>query len=151
MEGIVQTIREQKLRTGYIASITGSVVRSSMMVYDAHGEGAHTRLVELEGPMEVSGHGTFGIVDAPEQGSRPFAKPGYVHGDPYVHVHLTCTSATQTVLGHLWTGGTPIKSANHPVSHFTVFIVEVVGAELQVKCDAQTREQYHFITEVAVR
>ena len=63
-----------------------------------------------------------------------------------MHVHLTVTSAKETMSGHLMRG-TTINSL-HPVSHFTIFIVEVLGAELQIRCDEEHgRMAYHFITE----
>jgi predicted DNA-binding protein with PD1-like motif len=147
MEGIFKIVKDQKIRTGYIASITGALRKARVQRFPENPTPeVPTVTVDLPGPLEVSGHGIIGIVEAPEQGDRPFALSGNVHGEPYVHVHLTATSVRETICGHLMKGGSPVNSF-HPVSHFTIFIVEVLGAELQIRCDEQNgRLAYHFIT-----
>ena len=151
MEGIHKVLRDQNIRTGYVASITGALRTAKIQRFPENPTPERaTVTVNLDGPLEVSGHGIIGIVEAPEQGDKPFALSGNVHGDPYVHVHLTVTNVKETICGHLMKGGNLVNSF-HPVSHFTIFIVEVVGAELQIRCDAERgRAPYHFITEVAV-
>jgi len=154
MEGILHVLRTEKLRTGYIPTITGALQRARLDRYQEFVDDSDYRVdlsaenLEIAGPVEVTGSGVFGIVESPEQGSRPFSHSGYVHGDPYAHVHLTATNVTDTICGHLVKGGNPVRSP-HPVSHFTIFFVEVIGAELQLKCDElHDRMLYHLITEV---
>jgi predicted DNA-binding protein with PD1-like motif len=147
LEGIRQVLKEQKIRTGYIPTITGAVRKARLQKFPAAPTPQPSPVVvELDGPLEANGSGIFGIVEAPEQGTKPFALSGNVHGEPYVHVHLTVTSAKETMSGHLMPG-TTINSL-HPISHFTIYIVEVLGAELQIRCDEEHgRMAYHFITE----
>jgi predicted DNA-binding protein with PD1-like motif len=143
LEGIRLVLREQHIHTGYIASITGSLSRATLQRFSRE-RGRSVENVVVPGPLEVSGHGIFGRVVAPGRGSTPFGGGAYVDGEPYVHVHLTATSADHTMCGHLISGN-PVRSA-YPVSHFTVFIVEVVGAALEERCDSDG-SGYHFIGE----
>lgn len=148
MEGIVRILKDQKLRTGYIATITGALQGARIRRYPAIAddtENLQTAVVDMPGPIEASGHGIFGIVEAPDRRDKPFTKSNLVHGEPYVHIHLTATNAVETISGHLVRGGNLVKSI-HQVSHFTIFIVEVVDAELQVRCDAVDDLAYHVIT-----
>lgn len=149
MEGIHRVIKEQGLRTGWIASITGALQAARIRRYPSIAddtEKLETAAVDVPGPIEASGHGIFGVVDAPEMGDKPFTKSKLLHGEPYVHVHLTVSNATETISGHLVRGGNLVKSI-HPVSHFTVFIVEVVGAELQVRAEGD--RAFHELVQVA--
>jgi predicted DNA-binding protein with PD1-like motif len=145
LAGIKLVLREQGLRSGYIPTVTGQLAGARLQRFPEHPTPVQPTVTEeLAGPLECSGSGLFGVAEAPEEGTRPFALSGNVHGDPYVHVHLTVTSRDQTISGHLMTGTT--VNSFHPVSHFTVFLVEVVGAELQVRCDAaRGRTSYHHL------
>jgi predicted DNA-binding protein with PD1-like motif len=149
LEGIRHVIKTEGLRTGYIPTITGVVKNSRLQRFPAEPTKKQpTVTVELDGPLEASGSGLFGVVEAPEQGDRPFTLSNNVHGEPYVHVHLTVTSVNDTMSGHLMKG--TLVNSYHPVSHFTVFFVETVGVELQIRCDdSPERLGYHVLTQTS--
>ena len=71
-------------------------------------------VIDIAGPLEASGHGIIGWVEAPGTGKVPFGTGRYVDGEPYVHVHITLTSPHETICGHLMEG-TTVRS-NHGVS-----------------------------------
>lgn len=145
LAGIKSVLRERSIRTGYIPSITGQLGVARLQRFPANPTPeVPTVTVELPGPLECSGSGIFGMVEAPEQGDRPFARSGNVHGDPYVHVHLTVTNELETLSGHLMAGTT--VNSFHPVSHLSIFLVEVTGVELQIRCDeGRQRMSFHHI------
>lgn len=97
-------------------------------------------MIDIAGPLEASGHGIIGWVEAPGTGKAPFGTGRYVDGEPYVHVHITLTSAHETICGHLMEGST-VRS-NHGVSHFTIMVAEVEGAALTMKVDASGEKEY---------
>lgn len=130
---IFDVVRRSGIQAGVILSITGALNRAVLQHFQTGKK--KIGLKELEGPMEVSGHGIIGHVNAPERGSKPFAVGGYVHGEPYVHVHLTVTSPTETLCGHLMEGCT-VRS-NHPISHFTIMIAEIAGVAIDLRCYEQ--------------
>jgi len=133
MATIKDVCRRHEIRAGVVLSITGSLERA---VVQKFAPGEHTvHAVEVPGPIEVSGHGIVGRIHAPEQGERPFSFSGYVHGDVYAHVHLTMTSATETICGHAMPGC--LVRSHHPVSHFSVMVGEVEGVGLDLAYDAE--------------
>jgi predicted DNA-binding protein with PD1-like motif len=143
LDGVRQALKDQGIRSGYVPTITGQLAHARVRRFGRNPTASHpTEVVDLPGPLEVSGSGIFGMVEAPELGTEPFTLSGNVHGEPYVHLHVTVTSREETVSGHV-AAGTLVNSF-HPVSHFTVFLVEVVGLELQLRCDvAAGRTSYH--------
>lgn len=147
LDGLREVLREHGMRTGYVPTITGQLSRARVRRFGA-GPSAErpTEVVDLEGPLEVTGSGIFGIVEAPDLGDRPFTLSGNRHGQPYLHLHITVTSRTETISGHV-AAGTLVNSF-HPVSHFTVFLVEVTGMDLQLRCDIDAGlASYHFLVE----
>lgn len=136
-KGIQQICRERNIKTGVILSITGALKRARLERFpatDANGvEVQHTQLVEIEGPLEASGHGIIGEVYAPEFGDKPFGTGRYVHGEVYLHIHVVVTSANETICGHV-VEGCPVWS-KHAISHFTIMIAPLEGVALKLAMD----------------
>lgn len=141
-KGIQQVCRERKIKTGVILSITGALERARLERFQAtYAEAAdvpHTEVVEIEGPLEASGHGIIGEVYAPEFGDKPFAVGKYIHGEVYMHVHIVVTSAKETICGHL-VEGCPVRS-KHPISHFTIMIAPLEGVSLRLAMDMEAEK-----------
>lgn len=151
LDGLREVLRAHRIRTGFVPTITGQLSRARVRRFGANPSAERpTEVVELDGPLEVSGSGIFGMVEAPELGDRPFTLSGNRHGEPYLHLHITVTSRHETISGHV-AAGTLVNSF-HPVSHFTVFLVEVTGIDLQLRCDVDAGSaSYHFLAEAAER
>ena len=126
--GLMNVIKDKDIKSGVVLSITGALENARLHRFRAVGEPSiTTETVEMGGPLEVSGHGIIGQMDAPGFGKTPFGAEGeFVHQEPYLHVHLTATSAQQTLCGHLMNGA--IVRSLHPTSHFTVVIGRIAGA-----------------------
>lgn len=128
---IRNVVQRSGLKAGVVLSITGALTHAVLQKFEK-GQKA-IGVIELDGDMEVSGHGIVGWVSAPELGKKPFGVGRYVDGEPYVHVHLTVTSPEVTLCGHLMEG-CRVRS-NHEISHFTIVIAEVDGAALSMRSD----------------
>lgn len=124
-------VRRSGIKAGVVLSITGSLTRAVLQRFV--GGQKQIGVVEIEGPMEASGHGIVGWVTSPGRGKEPFGVGRYVDGEPYVHVHVTITTPTDTLCGHLMEGCT-VRS-NHPVSHFTIMVAEIEGVALNMRVD----------------
>ena len=131
-QGLLAVIKEKDIKSGIVLSITGALERA--VLQHASGVGEPTipfELMEIQGPLEVSGHGIIGQVEAPAFGDSKFGLgDDFAHGEPYTHVHLTVTSAKETVCGHLM-DGCPIRS-NYPASHFTIILGRIEGAMIKM-------------------
>lgn len=151
LECLFEIARTNKMTAGVVLSITGGLEYATLQKFEK-GAGVNSKIgvVELEGPMEASGHGIIGIVDAPARGDKPFSTGGYRHGEPYVHVHITVTSANETICGHLMPG-TRVRS-HHPISHFTIMVAPIVDAAVKLTIDggpeAGNRGVYHVLEEL---
>lgn len=124
LEAIKQAAREHDIKTGMVIDITGSVTRARLQKFPSkdNSENVRIEVVELEGPMEVTGHGIIGITE----GSGGVGE--YRDGEPYVHVHMVMTSADGTICGHLMPG-TFVRS-HLEVSHFTIVLGKAAGVSL---------------------
>jgi predicted DNA-binding protein with PD1-like motif len=132
MQSIKDICARNEIRAGVVLSITGSLEQA---VVQKFAPGQHTvEAVTVPGPIEVSGHGILGRIDAPEQ-DKPFSFSKYVHGDVYAHVHLTMTSATETICGHAMPGC--LIRSHHPISHFSIVIAEVAHVGLGLAFDPE--------------
>lgn len=129
MIAIRNVVKRSGIKAGVVLSITGSLTKAVVQKFTS----GQTQVVEVElnGPMEVSGHGVVGWAVSPGRGKKPFGGGGYVDGEPYVHVHLTVTTQTETLLGHLIEGCT-VRS-NHAFSHFTIMVAEIEGVALNMR------------------
>ncbi len=130
-QGLIKVIKEKSIVSGVVLSVTGALERAVLQHFPEVGDpSTPISIIEVPGPLEVSGHGIIGQVEAPKFGTQPFDWEGYVHGEPYIHLHLTVTSAKETICGHLM-DGCPVRS-RHPVSHFTVAIGRIEGAMVKM-------------------
>ncbi|OGA49361.1 MAG: hypothetical protein A3G24_17500 [Betaproteobacteria bacterium RIFCSPLOWO2_12_FULL_62_13] len=143
-------VRGSGIKAGVVLSITGALTHAVLQKFVSGQK--QIGVVEIEGPMEVSGHGIVGWVVSPGRGKEPFGVGRYVDGEPYVHVHLTVTTPTATLCGHLMEGCT-VRS-NHPVSHFTIMVAEIEGVVLNMRVDAARESEakgfgvYHELCKV---
>ena len=124
LEAIETIARDNDIRSGVVLSITGALARARLQHFK---EGA-IEVVEVEGPLEASGHGIIGKVRAPQYGTTTIGVAPLVHDGPYVHVHMTVSSESETICGHLMPGS-PVW-ARHAVSHFTIMVARFSGVAL---------------------
>lgn len=131
-QGLLKVIKDKDIKSGIVLSITGALEKARLHRFREVGApSVTTETVELGGPLEASGHGIIGQLEAPGFGKTPFGSEGeFIHGEPYLHVHLTATSAEQTICGHLMDGA--IVRSMHPTSHFTVVIGRIGGAGIKM-------------------
>src|ERR1700733_16268166 len=92
LEGIRQVAIGRDITTGVVLSITGSVTQARLSWFPTPGpvDETATKVFDIPGPLEVSGHGILG------------RNAG--DGSPYVHVHLAVTTGEHAVMGHLEPG-----------------------------------------------
>jgi predicted DNA-binding protein with PD1-like motif len=148
LECLYEIARTNNMKAGVILSITGSLEHAVLQKFEKGSSNEDTiGVLEVEGPMEASGHGIIGIVDAPDRGDVPFGVAGYVHGEPYAHVHLSVTSAEHTLVGHVMKG-CRVRS-HQPISHFTIMVAPVEGVALKHTIDGTPesghRGVYHLL------
>ena len=124
LAAIKEAAREHNIKTGVVMDITGSLTKARIQRFppNAGSEKVRIEVVDVEGPVEATGHGIIGMT----QGSGGIGE--YKDGEPYVHVHMVLTTAGETVCGHLMPG-TFIRS-HLDVSHFTIVLGKVEGVEL---------------------
>ncbi|MBI2910270.1 MAG: DNA-binding protein [Chloroflexi bacterium] len=122
--GLRSVIKERGIRTGVILDCTGSLVRARLQKFLKTGAIDRTPvgIVEIEGPLEASGHGLIGQT----RGAGGLGE--YVDGEPYIHAHITVTSSEGTFCGHLMPG--TIVRSNREISHFTVVLASFDGVVL---------------------
>ena len=131
-QGLLRVIKKKGIKSGVILSIAGALEHATLHRTLPVGTASlRCELVEVPGPVEISGNGLIGQVEAPAFGDTGFDLAGdFVHGEPYLHVHLTVSSAAETVCGHLM-DGCPVRSFD-PVSHFTVILGRIEGAMVKL-------------------
>ena len=124
LAAIKQAIVDHDIKTGLVIDITGSVTQARLQKFPgkSHSENIRIEVVDLEGPMEVTGHGIIGMT----KGSGGVGE--YKDGEPYVHVHMVMTSVDETICGHLMPG-TFVRS-HLEVSHFTIVLAKAEGVSL---------------------
>ena len=150
---IMKICADQKIRTGVVSTITGAVSRARLQHFSSDQEksSALIDVIEIEGPLECSGHGIIGEVNTPMMGSTPIGVGRYVHGTPYIHVHMTVTSHDQTICGHLMPGCT--VWSKHDTSHFTIMLAEITGVSLEMAVDPELEKHgagrglFHRLTQ----
>ena len=125
LQAIKDAAREHDIKTGAVIDITGSVTKARVQKFPGktHDGNVRIEVVELEGPLEATGHGIIGMTE----GSGGIGE--YKDGEPYVHVHIVVTSADQTICGHLMPG-TFVRS-HLPESHFTIILAKAEGVNLK--------------------
>ena len=126
LEAIKEKAREHDIKTGLVMDITGSLLKARVQRFppaaSSGSENVRIEVVELQGPVEATGHGIIGMT----KGSGGVGE--YKDGEPYVHVHVVLTTAGETVCGHLMPG-TFIRS-HLDISHFTIVLAKVEGVDL---------------------
>ena len=143
---IREAIRENNIETGVILDITGGLTRARVQKFKEVGPpllGVH--IVDIPGPMEVSGHGIIGLT----RGSGGPA--GHKDGQPYVHCHITMTSGEQTLCGHLMEGS--YVRSRPGKSHFTIVLAAFEGARLTLvvppkAADGPAANVYHELEQL---
>src|SRR4051794_18828479 len=144
MLSLHEVCKQEDVITGVVLDITGAMSNLYIEHFPALGSWAMPKVKEgadldslflnMEGPLEVSGHGLIGEGWAPGV-TPPDPRGFYVasfkeHGDPYFHVHITGTNAETTACGHLLEGSMILGGEGSP-SHFTVVIAKVTGLKLR--------------------
>lgn len=124
LAGIKQAVIEHNIKTGLVIDITGGLTKARLQKFPAIGDSEKTRIgiVELEGPLEATGHGIVGTT----RGSGGIGE--YKDGEPYVHVHMVVSSAEKTLCGHLMPG-TFVRS-HLGISHFTIVLAKAEDVSL---------------------
>lgn len=124
LQAIKDAAREHDIKAGVVIDITGSVTKARVQKFPGknHDPNVRIEVVEIEGPLELTGHGIIGATE----GSGGIGE--YKDGEPYVHVHVVVTSADQTICGHLMPG-TLVRS-HLEVSHFTIVLGKAEGVSL---------------------
>ena len=130
---IREAIRECRIETGVILDITGGLARARVQKFKEVGPPLlGVEIVDVPGPMEVSGHGIIGMT----KGSGGPA--GHKDGQPYVHCHVTMTSGEQTLCGHLMEGS--FVRSRPGKSHFTIVLAAFEGARLTLVVNPKPAE-----------
>lgn len=148
--------KQNDVKTGILLDATGTLDNVRLMRFpnpprEAEGDYIGIDFVNIEGPLEVSGHGIIGMGWVPDNLPPPqgitgnpndtgFGAAGFQgHETPYFHVHITVSNAFETVCGHLLEGShtsTDKKNIVHAgLSHFTVAIAKVSGVVLRATQD----------------
>lgn len=167
LRSIWDICKEYDIKTGILLDATGSMqsVRLQRFPHEPRPGNTGIDYVEIPGHLEVSAHGIIGMGWAPDKSVT--APPelmqrrgpseldtgfgsmaGFVgHQTPYLHCHITVSSASQTVCGHLMEGSLISKNtwngeAKLP-SHFSVAIAKVSGVILRATWDKEG--YYHDI------
>ena len=135
-QGLLKVIKEKDIKSGVVLSITGALEKARIHRFKGVGDPTiPIEFIEVPGPLEASGHGIIGQMEAPELGDSPYLFGEHIsHGEPYLHVHITLTSAKETLCGHLM-DGSPVRS-NYPKSHFTVALGRIEGAMVKMRVTA---------------
>lgn len=127
-EDLLQAIKaaavEHDIKAGVVIDITGSVTKARVQKFKnkSHDPSSRIEVVEIDGPMELTGHGIIGYTE----GSGGIGE--YKDGEPYVHIHVVVTSADQTICGHLMPG-TLVRS-HLDKTHFTIVLGKAEGVNL---------------------
>lgn len=124
LQAIKDAAVEHDIKAGVVMDITGSVTKARVQKFPGKSQAAGVRIevVEIDGPLELTGHGIIGTT----VGSGGIGE--YKDGEPYVHVHVVVTSADQTICGHLMPG-TLVRS-HLEKTHFTIVLGKAEGVSL---------------------
>ncbi|MGY4408156.1 PCC domain-containing protein [Bradyrhizobium sp. USDA 3315] len=159
LRALWEICKKHDVKTGILLDATGSMKNCVLQRFphESHG-GAGIDVVDVQGPLEVSAHGIIGMGWVPDESVTPhpaIARKGTTgfgfggfegHETPYCHVHVTVTSASETVCGHLMEGSLlnpkpypdkidPISKRGNVPEHFSVAIAKVSGVILRATFD----------------
>ncbi|WP_417725681.1 PCC domain-containing protein [Salipiger sp.] len=143
LQAVKDAAVEHDVEAGVVVDITGSVTKARVQKFKSKSHDPSTRIevIELEGPLELTGHGIIGTTE----GSGGIGE--YKDGEPYVHIHVVVTSADETICGHLMPG-TLVRS-HLEVSHFTIVLAKAEGVNLKAAFKATEDGKgriYHDLT-----
>lgn len=124
LAAITEAARRNDIKAGVVMSVTGALNSARLQ----HFKDGYIEVVDIPGPLEASGHGIIGKVRSPQYGDQPVGVHPLFDKGPYIHVHMTVTSETETICGHLMPGCT--VWSKQPRSHFTVFLSSFSGMTL---------------------
>ena len=111
--------KQNDVKTGVLLDATGSMEKVRVQRFPHEPRPGNTGIdyVEIPGHLEVSAHGIIGMGWVPDKSVTPppelmregdtgfGSMAGFEgHETPYFHVHITVSSASQTVCGHLLEG-----------------------------------------------
>lgn len=124
LAALKQAVVENDIKTGVVVSITGGLVKARLQKFESksHDPKVRVGVIEMEGPMKVTGHGLIGMT----RGTGGMGD--YVDGEPYVKVHLVVSSSDETLCGQLMPG--TIVRSHLDTSHFTVVLAKVDNVSL---------------------
>jgi predicted DNA-binding protein with PD1-like motif len=127
LQAVKDAAREHDVRSGVVIDITGSVTKARVQKFKnkSHDASSRIEVVEIDGPLELTGHGIIGTTE----GSGGIGE--YKDGEPYVHIHVVVTSADTTICGHLMPG-TLVRS-HLEKTHFTIVLGKAEGASLTAR------------------
>ncbi|HZY66982.1 MAG TPA: PPC domain-containing DNA-binding protein [Devosia sp.] len=130
LQAIKDAAVEHDIKAGVVIDITGSLTKARVQKFmsNSHDASARIGVVELEGPLEASGHGIIGTTE----GSGGIGE--YKDGEPYVHIHVTLTSSETTICGHLMPG-TLVRS-HLEKTHFTIVLAKAEGVSMKAAFEA---------------
>jgi len=130
LKALQRVAKEADIETGLIVSITGGLTKARVQRMDKVGrpEDVKVNVIDVEGPMGITGSGIIGQV---KETSQRLKGRGYNAGDPYIHAHITLTNAETTICGHLMEGC--LVRSLHPISHFIVVIAKLDKMQLNLK------------------
>jgi predicted DNA-binding protein with PD1-like motif len=161
MLSLHEVCKQEGVTTGVVLDITGAMANLHVEHFPTLGYAPTADLsdaaafeeafIDMEGPLEVSGHGLIGEGWAP--GVEPPDPRGFfyasfkAHGDPYFHIHIVGTNAERTICGHLLEGSRTIGRPGG-VSNFTVVIAKVSGVRLRAIWEKNGEEPTTFRHEL---
>jgi len=76
-QGLLQVIKDRDIKSGLVLSITGSLEKANLHhLHRQVGGKCIMESIEVPGPLEASGHGIIGQIEAPAFGTKPFGPEG---------------------------------------------------------------------------
>ncbi|WP_439397489.1 PCC domain-containing protein [Bradyrhizobium sp. PMVTL-01] len=155
LRGIWDVCTQNDVKTGILLDATGCMKNLRLHKISKQPDAPFgVDFAEIPGPLEVSAHGIIGMGWVPDKSLTPQEVPGLIrsshdtgfggsgfvgHESPYCHVHITGSSSSQTICGHLLEGS---LMATH---HFEIVIAKVSGVILRMTWDKRgyPAEYYH--------
>jgi predicted DNA-binding protein with PD1-like motif len=124
LAALKQAVVQNDIKTGIVVDITGGLIKATLQKFEtkSHDPKIRVGVVEMEGPLKVSGHGLIGMT----RGTGGMGD--YKDGEPYVKVHLVVSSCDETYCGQLMPG--TIVRSHLDMSHFTVVLAKVENVSL---------------------
>lgn len=143
LRGIWDICKQNDVKTGILLDATGCMKNLRLHTISKQPDAVYgVDFAEIPGSLEVSAHGIIGmgwLLDrsvTPEPGlirsshETGFGGAGFVgHETPYCHIHITSSSSSQTICGHL------LEASIVATQYFEVVIAKVSGVILRATWD----------------